>query len=127
MAGSLKYFVYTTDTGNDFGILMDEDHGEAIPNADVTTTPSGLYGIPVNLTPRYARYQSTSGKRSLSIVICDETLSSDDLPQTITITSANGEVSEDATDNSFNLSALFGERFKPIKAVDTNLTDGDAS
>ncbi|MEB3282366.1 MAG: hypothetical protein VKK42_25960 [Lyngbya sp.] len=127
MAGSLKWFIYTTDTGNNMGHFMDEDWGELMGNTDVTTDPSGLYGIPMNLEPRYALYRSNSGARQLKVVVGDNTATSDTLPQTITVDATNGEVSEQATDNTFYLSTLIGERYRPVIAVDTGLIDGDAT
>ena len=125
MAGSLKWFIYTTDTGNPFGHFMDEDWGELMGNTDVASDPSGLYGIPINLEPRYALYRSSSGARQLKVVVGDNAANSDSLPQTITLDGGEGEVSETATDNTFYLSSLIGERYRPVIALDTGLTDGD--
>lgn len=127
MAGSLKYFVYTTDTNNDFGILQDEDWGELMSNPDVATNPAGVYGLPRNLEPRYATYRSVSGKRSVRIVISDPAVSTDDLPSTLVVTPARGESSDDADDNAMYLSALKGEQYTPIIAIDTGIQDGDAT
>lgn len=127
MAGSIKAFVYTTDTGGTFGVQMDEDWGELVANADVTTDPSGLYGMPKNLQPRTARYRASTGTRQLEIIICDPDKTSDDLPQTITISATNGEPSEIAGENLLALTSFKGEVFTPIRAVDTGLIDGDAT
>lgn len=127
MAGSLKYFIYTTDTGNDFGIKMDEDWGELVANPDVATDPSGLYGMPGNLEPRIARYRATSGTRQLAIVVCNPEATTDTLPQTITISATNGEPSEVANENTLTLTSFRGEIFTPIRAGDTGLIDGDAT
>lgn len=125
MAGSLKWFIYVTDTGQNMGVFMDEDWGELVGNTDVTADPSGLYAVASNLEPRYALYRSTSGKRQLKIVVGDNAATSDTLPQAITIDATNGEVSEDATDNSLYLSSLMGEKYRPVIALDTGMQDGD--
>jgi hypothetical protein len=127
MAGSIKSFIYTTDTGMTFGVHMDEDWGEIVNNTDVTTDPSGLYGMPKNVTPREARYRASSGTRQLGIIVCDPTTTSDDLPQTITISATNGEPSEVAGENTLTLTSFKGEVFTPIRAIDTGLIDGDAT
>lgn len=127
MAGSIKAFIYTTNTGATFGVHQDEDWGEAVGNPDVATDPSGLYGLPKNLIPRMARYRASSGTRQLGIIVCDPTKTTDDLPQTITISATNGEPSEVAGENILALTSFKGEVFTPIRAVDTGLTDGDAT
>lgn len=127
MAGSLKWFIYTTDTGNDFGVNMDEDWGEKVLNPDVTTDPSGLYGLPSNLEPRVARYRASSGTRQLAIIVCDPNTTTDTLPQTITIDATNGEPSAIAGENVLALTSFKGEIFTPIKATDTGQIDGDAT
>ena len=125
MAGSLKYFRYTTDTDFEFGILMDEDWGELVANVDVGNGDSGLYGIPVNLQPRYALYRSQSGKRQLKIAIGANDATTLTLPATINIAGASGEVSEDATDNTMILYSLVGERYRQVIGQDTGMIDGD--
>lgn len=127
MAGSIKGFLYTTDTGGTFGVRMDEDWGELVSNSDIATDPSNVYGIPINLTPRYALYRSSTGNRQLSIIVCDPEANSSTVPQTITISSSNGEVSETAGDNTLVITSFKGEVYQPIKAVDTGLVDGDAT
>lgn len=125
MAGSLKYFRYQTDTDFEFGILMDEDWGELVGNTDVADGDTGLYGIPVNLEPRYALYRSQSGRRQLKISIGANDATTLTLPATITVAAATGEVSEDATDNTMILYSLVGERYRQVIGQDTGLIDGD--
>lgn len=128
MAGSLKYFRYVTDTGFPFGVLMDEDWGEVVSNADVAAASTeGLYGIPKNLKPRYAVYRSPSGRVVRNIVVCDSAATTLDLPPIIVIAADTGEVSEGgAADNTLNLFSLVGERFRVIIGLDTGLNDGTA-
>lgn len=127
MAGSVKAFLYTTDTGGTFGVRMDEDWGELVSNPDIATDPSNVYGLPINLTPRYALYRSSTGNRQLAIIVCDPEANSSTVPQTITITASNGEVSETAGDNILTITSFKGEVYQPIKAIDTGLIDGDAT
>lgn len=71
MAGSLKYFRYTTDLEDEFAIFMDEGNGEAVSNPDYADGGETLrYTIPSNVEPRYAVYGNTEGSRNIRIPIC---------------------------------------------------------
>ena len=126
MAGSLKYFIYTTDTNVEFGILMDEDWGEVVGNADLpATAAASLYGMPKNLKPRKAVYRNTTGTRTFQIAVTDPAATTLTLPAAIVIDSTTGEESEEVGDNILNLYSLIGERFRAIIGLDTGLIDGD--
>ena len=124
MAGSLKYFNYTTDLGDDFAIFQDEDWGELMGNA--APAAETKYKLPGNVEPRYANYSSTSGKRTLQLIIgaADKDLTT--VAKTITITASNGETAGNTDDDTLKLTSVVGERWKPITSGDTGLTDGDA-
>lgn len=65
MAGSIKWFVYTTDEGDDFALKADESNTEAV-NGSVQDFPNGtpptLYSLPGNVQPRHFIYRSVDGK-----------------------------------------------------------------
>lgn len=124
MAGSLKYFNYVTDLGDAFAIFQDEDWGEAMGNE--APAAETKYKLPGNIEPRYANYSSTSGKRTLQLIIGDNEKDLTAIPKTITITATNGETAGNADDDTLKLTSVVGERWKPITAGDTGLTDGDA-
>lgn len=121
MAGSLKWFVYTTDPGDDFAIYRDESNTEAV-NAgtqDQPDTPTVTYALPRNVVPRYARFVSADGLVSRN-VIC--------LTQTIFDALAAGSTFTDPVSTKvLELSLKVGERIRIPKGKDTGLTDGDAS
>lgn len=124
MAGSLKYFSYTTDLGDDFAIFQDEDWGELMGNAAAADTMK--YKLPGNIEPRYANYSSKSGKRTLQLIIGDDAKDLTAIPKTVTISTSNGEAAGNADDDTLNLTSTVGERWKPITTSDTGLADGDA-
>lgn len=124
MAGSRRWFNYTTDAGDTFGMEMDEDMGEIVGNTNVTGTT--VYSIPGNIEPRYALFQNQSGTSHRKIILSAISLIATLIEQ-IVITATNGEVSADADDNTFNLSFISGEKVRRIKTVDTGMVDGDTT
>lgn len=76
MAGSNKWFVYTTDDGTDFAIKQDESNTEAVNGAtqDYVAAVSIKYSLPSNVSPRRAYYRSTDGKRTISCVALTQTI-----------------------------------------------------
>lgn len=123
MAGSLKWFQYTTDTGVDFGVFMDESNGEAVGNTDWTDSSAGLFKLPKNVTPRYARYVSEDGRRAANIIITDNDADVTTVPATIDF-----DVAGSATPVELTLTEFVGERIRLIpRADDTGLNDGDAT
>lgn len=62
MAGSLKYFVYTDDDGNDYGVQLDEDTGSlaALGFTSYTGTPP-LDKLPKGAKMRYVNTVQTTG------------------------------------------------------------------
>jgi len=55
MAGSLKFFKYTTSGGAEFAIKMDESNGEAIGNTDLVDADLPINELPRNIIPRYSK------------------------------------------------------------------------
>lgn len=120
MAGSRKWFKYTTNSGQVFGVNMDESNGEAVSNPDFTTTDTGVitFALPRNVSPRQATYRSFDGKESANVIICDKDASIANIPEQITLSSGT----------TANLTQFVGEVFRPIPiAVDTGLDDGDVT
>ena len=131
MAGSLKYFKYTTDLGETFAILADEsnienivvsDAGVDIGLADIGNIP---YTVPGNVKPRYARYISTTTSRVRRIVVPTQAIaqalvSGDSLVALRTFSDV--ELGE-----TFQFQGLTPERIRPVVIYqDTGLDDGDA-
>jgi hypothetical protein len=123
MAGSIKWFEYTTDGGDTFAIKMDESNGEAVGNTDYSSSSTATYALPRNVVPRTARYTSADNAYQRTIPVTESGTSSADLPATIA-----AEVSGSATPVTLSLASFTGERFNAIpKAADTGLDDGDAT
>lgn len=123
MVGSKKYFVYTTDSGNDFAILLDESNTEAV-NAGTQDYVDGLnirFLLPSNISPRRAVYQNAAKTRTISCVCLTQTVYNGVLENAATITDPVGS-------GTLTLSQLIPEKLKllPI-AADTGQTDGDAT
>lgn len=124
MAGSKKWFVYTTDSGDDFALLADESNTEAV-NAGTQDYVDGVsiqYSLPGNVKPRAAVYQSTNGDRTIRCYCLTQTIYNGVLAGTPTITDPI------AGTGTLTLIRLEPERITllPI-AVDTGITDGDAT
>lgn len=123
MAGSLKFFKYTTSGGAAFAIKMDESNGEAIGNTDLVDADLPINELPRNIIPRYVLYRSPDGLTTRKIPWTENGADLTDLPATITVASpiagAAGVV--------LNRQSLIGEVQKPVVSVDTGQLDGDAT
>lgn len=123
MAGSLKFFLYTTQGGTAYGIKMDESNGESVGNTDVTDADLPLTELPKGITPRYVLYRSADGLTTRKIPVTANNVDVTDLPATITVASpivgGAGVV--------LNRQSFIGEIQRAVIAVDTGQTDGDAT
>jgi hypothetical protein len=120
MAGSLKHFKYTTDSGDTFAVLMDESNGEAMSNADFGGGDEGVivYFLPRNVKPRTATYRTIAGSESATIIVTSSAANASSVPSTITL----------ASGSTANLTQFVGEVLRPVPtSVDTGLNDGDAT
>lgn len=121
MAGSRKWFRYTTAGGDVYALNMDESNGEHVGNDDLTGFGSTLVSLPPNIRPRFCVYRSSDGRYSRRIPVSSPTTGIDDLPATLSITPEGG-----GTAVVLNLSYFQGERITRIPTgADTGLNDGD--
>ncbi len=123
MAGSLKFFKYTTTGGDEFAIKMDESNGEAIGNTDLVDADLPINELPRNIIPRYVLYRSADNLTTRKIPVTENDSDLSDLPATIEVASpiAAGAAI------TLNRQSLIGEIQKPVVAVDTAQTDGDVT
>jgi hypothetical protein len=124
MAGSIKYFVYTDDRGNDWAILRDESLTEVINGGTqdyADATPGTIvYKVPPNLRPRTLRYVSADGLVSRRIVALTSTIYAG---AQVAVPSFVDTVSG----KTLAFREQIGERLITPFAADTGLTDGDAT
>jgi hypothetical protein len=123
MAGSLKYFKYTTQGGTNYGIKMDESNGEAIGNTDVVAADLPLIELPRGIKPRYVIYRSADGLTTRKIPVTANNVDVADLPATIDV--ANPVAGGAAI--TLNRQSFIGEIQRAVIAIDTAQTDGDAT
>jgi hypothetical protein len=119
MAGSKKGFIYTTDKGKDYGIVLDESNTKAVNGGTNTLgdAATATEGVPRNITPRYLTYASADGKRVIKVTALTPTIyqgAFDNIKQI-----------DDPITSGQKLTLLRGmpERVKIIRGVDTGLTD----
>lgn len=124
MAGSKKYFVYTANNGQEFALLADESNTEAL-NAGTQDYADGvsiLYELPRNLRPRYAEYANATKTRKVRCYALTAAIFTGAATGVPTITDPI------AGTGTLSLVKLEPERLKRLPiALDTGLTDGDAS
>lgn len=125
MAGSLKYFIYTANDGEQFALLADESNVEAtsgttVDYLDATAIP---YWLPPNVQPRSAVYSSADGTRNIVIPIMTQAL----------FVGIQGGATPTITDPIAGTGDLTLTRLTPEiitrlpKGIDTGLLDGDAT
>lgn len=122
MAGSLKWFVYTTDDGTDFAIKLDESNTEAVNGStqDYVAGVAFRYSIPRNLRPREAVYRNGTGTRTIRCVCLTQSIYNG---VTANVTSITDPIAGQGT---LGLVRITPERISPLPfANDTGLQDGD--
>lgn len=128
MAGSRKWFVYTTDDGSDFAIQLDESNTEAVNGGTQDYPDTGvdiLYSLPKNITPRYFEYANLAGTRRIKCVALTKTIYDAVVSGTTPVGSIDDPITSGAT---LYLTAGKGEQFRyRPRGQDTGLTDGDAT
>lgn len=122
MAGSIKWFVYTTDNGTDFAIQADESNVEAVAagTQDYVAGLNVIFAIPRNLSPRYAFYRSADGLRTLRVPILTKALFDGIVTGAPTIADPIGA-------GTLTLARVRGEVVRLPQAADTGIIDGDAT
>lgn len=122
MAGSKKWFVYTTDIGEDFAILLDESNTEAVMGSvqDYLNDASIRNAVPRNIKPRYAVYTNASGTRRVTCTVLNQTFYNGLKAGTPTISDPSGQ-------GTLTLRQLQPEKITLPYGIDTGLDDGDAT
>lgn len=122
MAGSNKWFVYTTDTGEDFALYADESNTEAVNGStqDYLNDGTAIYALPRNVRPRYALYQNADRSRSIKCIALTTTIYNGVPENARTITDPIGG-------GTLTLRRIRPEVITLPFGVDTGLTDGDAT
>lgn len=123
MAGSIKWFVYTTDGGKDYGIRLDESNTEAV-NGNTQDYVVGLAltdALPRNIKPRYVEYSNTTRTRVIRCVCLTQTIYNAIAADTPSV----GSIPDPIDTGNLGLLAAIGERRRLPVPYDTGLTDGD--
>lgn len=128
MAGSRKWFVYTTDDAQDFAIQLDESNTEAVNGGTQDYPDTGvtlLYSVPKNVIPRFFEYQNLAGTRKIKCVALTKTIYDAIISGTTPVATITDPIEPTQT---LYLTAGKGEqfRFRP-RGQDTGLNDGDAT
>jgi len=124
MAGSNKWFVYTTDDGTDFALFADESNTEEVNGAtqDYVAGVAIKYNLPRNVKPRVAYYASADGNRVIKCICLTQAVYSGILANKSSI---NDPITSGGTLGLIRIRPEIITRL-PF-AADTGLTDGDAS
>jgi hypothetical protein len=124
MAGSRKWFEYTSNAGTVFALNGDESNIEAVNGAtgDYGAASTVQVALPRNITPRAAVYTSTDGTRSIRCYVLTAAAFNTVLTDQPTIDDPL------QTGQTLTLSRLEPETITllPI-AADTGINDGDAT
>lgn len=122
MAGSLKFFKYTTSGGTTYALKMDESNGEAVGNTDLVAADLPIVALPRNITPRYVLYRSADNLTTRKIPVTANNIDLEALPASFTVPNAViGGAAITVIRQSF-----VGEIQRPVTNLDTGLVDGDA-
>lgn len=123
MAGSIKWFVYTTDSGVDYALKLDESNTEAINGGtqDYVTGLNIVPAVPRNIKPREIFYTNAARTRTIRCVALTQTIYNavvgGSVP-TIADTIAGGAA-------TLGLIRANGERIQLPVPLDSAQTDGD--
>ena len=122
MAGSRKWFVYTTDAGDDFAISLDESNTESL-NGGVQDFPNVAptqYALPRNIKPRTVTYRNAAGTIARKVVGLTATIFGNAVTGAPTIV-------DQVSGETLTLYRRVGEVVSLPFGADTGLTDGDAT
>lgn len=123
MAGSIKWFVYTTDEGDDFALKADESNTEAV-NGGTQDFPAGapptIYSLPKNIKPRHFIYRNVDGTVTRKVYALTPTIFEGGDNAVASYTDA-------VTNQTVSLYRRIGEEIAYPFGADTGLNDGDAT
>ncbi|HEY9659904.1 MAG TPA: hypothetical protein V6C65_15720 [Allocoleopsis sp.] len=120
MVGSIKFFVYTTDGGDDFAIKLDESNTEAVNGGtqDFPAVAPTRYALPRNVKPRTLIYSNTDRTVTRRVVALTQAIYSNAVTAVPSITDAS-------SGQTLSLFRQVGEEVSLPFGADTGLTDGD--
>lgn len=124
MAGSLKWFIYTTDSGDTFALKADESNVEELMGAtgDFLADTEITFSLPSNIKPRSATYSSASRYRNITIPVLTAAVYAALETDNLTI------VDPIAGSGNLTLVRKTPERITMLPVgEDTGLIDGDAT
>lgn len=123
MAGSNKWFVYTTDDGTDFALLADESNTEAVNGAvqDFVPNVAIKYALPKNVRPRRAVYSNNDGSRVITCYCLTQTVYNG-------VPTNQSSITDPIGGGTLGLVRIRPEIISRLPfAGDTGLNDGDAT
>ncbi len=121
MAGSMKWFVYTTDNNDTFALWRDESNLEAVNGAtgDYPATGGPRYSIPRNIKPRVITFESVDGLYRRDIVALTPAIFNAVVPGATMVDQVSGE--------TLRFVRKKGEILRQPVGEDTGITDADAT
>ncbi len=121
MAGSIKWFRYTADSGSIFAVKLDESNTEAVntTTGDYGATDTEINALPRNLKPRYCEYGNAARTIRRRVVALTPTVYSG--------VGAGATITDQVSGETLSLIRKVGEVLSIPFAFDTGLTDGDAT
>lgn len=127
MAGSIKWFVYTTDAGKDYAIRLDESNTEAVNGStqDFVSGLSVIDAVPRNIKPRAVFYTNTERTRRIKCVCLTQTIYNGIADGTGAVPTIPDPIAGGTA--TLGLIQTQGEVVKFPVPFDTGLTDGDAT
>jgi len=122
MAGSNKWFIYTTDTGADYALKLDESNTEEVNSSsqDFLNDATVIYALPRNVKPRYAVYENAAGTRQIKCVALTTTIYN-------AVPSAKLTIVDPIDSGTLTLVRIRPETITLPFGKDTGLQDGDAT
>jgi hypothetical protein len=125
VAGSIKWFVYTTDAGDDYAIRLDESNTEALNGGtqDFVTGLATKDALPRNIKPREIFYSNNARTRRIRCVALTQAIYNGAIAGGVT--SIPDPIAGGAA--TLGLIAAKGEQIRLPVPFDTGLDDGDAS
>jgi hypothetical protein len=123
MAGSKKWFVYTSDTGTDFALNLDESNTESV-NGSAQDYVDGLAitnAVPRNIKVREIFYSNVARTRTIRCVGLTQAVYNG------VISGGVPTISDPLSGATLSLVRANGERRRIPFAFDSGLNDGDAT